>query len=197
MDDEKLKKKIWQKFGTELKDLGITDLEFERRDSFPEETELAKKSCYLKYLGKAGKYLVFVVCCIYGAIKVFTTLAALPDDYERFKVNYPDQYQIVQLIGEKFKKKEIPIQDKKMVEYILQQELESKYIAFDPNWILNKASYDKDVEKLEQDRKILEGDRPITLFPASSTSVDISNSSSLATAYNFRTHRSDDFDKKA
>ena len=46
MDDEKLKKKIERQFDKELNKLGITDFTFERRDSLPEESELAKKSQY-------------------------------------------------------------------------------------------------------------------------------------------------------
>ena len=44
MDDEKLKKEIWRKFGSELKELNVTDLKFEMRDSLPKQSELAKKS---------------------------------------------------------------------------------------------------------------------------------------------------------
>ncbi len=183
MDDEKLKKKIGRKFGKELNNLGITDFTFERRDTLPEESELAQKSCYLQRLGRAGKYFVWVVRCTVGAISLFVTLAILPDAFERAKVNYPDTYQVVQNIGKMLNKDEIPIQDEKVLENSIRLKSGSIYIAYDPNWYLNEDLYNKDIERLEQDRKILEDDRTMTLFPSSGTPLEIANSCNLLTTF--------------
>lgn len=203
MDDEKLKKKIESKFGNELNKLGITNFKFERRDSLPEESEFAKKSCYLQKLGKVGKYFVWVVKCTVGAISIFVTLAILPDAVERAKVNYPDTYQVVQNIGKMFNKNDIPIQDQKVLENSIHLKSDSKYIAYDPNWYLNEDSYNKDIKRLEKEESIFEDDRStLTLFPSSGTPPEISNSCNLSITFkvepsNWAVAYADDSDEKA
>lgn len=203
MDDEKLKKKIERQFDKELNKLGITDFTFERRDSLPEESELAKKSQYIQKIGKVGKYLFWVVKCGAAAIYFFVTVAILPDSVERFKVNYPDTYQVVQDIGKMFDKNEIPIQDQKEIEKSIQLDINRKYIAYKKNWFFDKDLYNQDIKRLEKEQPIFEDDRStLTLFPSSGTPPEIANSCNLSTTFkvglsDWAVAYADDSDEKA
>ena len=61
MNDQELKKMIWEKFRSQLEAHGATDIEVIFKDVPPKASELAKKGAILIKIGNVKKHIVWLI----------------------------------------------------------------------------------------------------------------------------------------
>lgn len=179
---EELKEEIWDTFEEDLRSFGVTGV-----DSFelyidekpPSAQEVGKKLCWMKRLGRIGKFFIWAFWCAGGLLQLFSTVANLPDDWARFKVNYPTSYEVVSDMADRFRRDEIVVAPGKSVEVIYTD----RYIIYDPKWENNRALFEEDQAWLRQGRNINEEGRKLVFLPSSTTATEVVLASSSAHDY--------------
>jgi len=182
INEQELKEQIWAEFSDELRSLGalgVDSFELYIDEKPPSAQKIGAKSCWMKRLGRIGKFFVWAVWCAWGVIQVFSTVANLPDDWDRFKINYPNSYEVVSEMAERFRRDDIVVAPGKTVKVIYMD----RYILFDPNWESNPELFEKDQTFLRQGRNINEEGRKLIFFPSGSTATEVVLGSSSAHEY--------------
>ena len=185
MDEQELKKEILEKFGNKLDALGVKKIQFEKRYEMPEESEVSSKGGVIELLGYVRSCAVWVIKAAYHTAVIFVLMTQLPDAWKKTQVYYPNAYEVAEQIAERFESNDI-IQKQRSPETAPKIEVGEKYryIAYDPDWAVNKQSYIEDMNRLKNGDYIFDYDRKAVLIP-SSTTPDYIVANSTASQYTF------------
>lgn len=178
MNDQELKKLIWEKFRSQLEAHGATDIEIIFKDVPPKASELAKKGAMLIKIGNVKKHIVWLIKGAFYALTLFVTLATLPDSYEKFKVYYPNTHKIaVETI--EYMQEHIPSY---RPEYDHQHEMKNSYVIIDNSWKNSPEKFEKDIGNIGSTDYLTGTDRQFTFVASSCLPLEYTETGLLTRA---------------